>query len=174
MAGVGIYLPLLNSETSMKRLIAILAGLVACTGMVCFAGDPAPSDAMTITTINQGTYTQAVDSVTNGIYTSGWIEGIWVTFTGGGTTPAPTATVSVVAIHDRTDIYDFTILPATVQGETSKWYAVRSPVQNQAGVAIANTAGRLPLNGNKFVFKAYSANNTGTAFNATAYVITSR
>ena len=153
----------------MRKLIAILAGTVACSCLsLALAADPEASDAMTITSVSGGTYTQAVDSVTKTIAYDGWLEGIWVTFTGGVDVPTVTASVSVVAIHPDPGIYDFTILPATVQILTSKWYAVRSPVQNQAGAAISNEGGKLPLQGNKFVFKAYSANSTNAAsINAT-------
>ena len=149
----------------MRKLIAILAGTVACS-CLCLAADPEPVDALTITSVSTGTYTQSVNSVTNSIAYDGWLEGAWITISGFEVNPINAMTVSVDMIDGQG--YGMTVIPPKAQITSNAWYAIRCPVQNAAGAAISNEGGKYPLYQNKFIFKAYQAVSNG--YNASAYI----
>ena len=149
----------------MKKLIPFLLAL--CLGTATgLAADPDTIGPLTVSDINLGGYTQAIDSVTNDYAVSGWLDAIFVNIVSTNWTGSPTVTVSVATCDGMGP--PRTLLTATTTA-TNNVFRPRDVVVNTANTTISNEGVPIPLLANKIVAKAYSSNKTNC--NAVFYIL---
>ena len=148
----------------MKKILAVLAGLVVACSMAC-AGDIGQIYFAT-NNLSIGTYTQAVHSLMSAQAWQGDVEGIRVQLSN---VTAPTVTVSVVEEADYLD-GEHTLFTKTSLAGTNQLYLIRHSVVNESASAISNEGTRDFLTGGKVRLKLYSANKTNINVKAWLYV----
>lgn len=139
----------------MKRRILIALGTLIAT--LVLAGDPQNTVVPLTGASTNATAIGADDVATNAIPITGWVDALYLDFSG-----YATATVDVdVVTSGGTTIFSADNLTA------DKWYYPREIADTTAGVEITGEPVEIPVTGQNIIVSVYAA-NTGGVINVKA------